>query len=183
MVDVSIEKIQTLDRRRRKLDSTLDAIAKLHKRKENGDALDGNQIEKIARGAAITLEVEEAEKLWLSALRYQAFVPRYLLFSYSFLTTFLFIYEVVSLHMCVLPYKCRKILEMLLKLIKLSALRASSAQTRAQFGCCTDCGSPGQSGTHYITSKWLASDIWMPYAQGCDLSWFIICLDAIRPRL
>ena len=29
------------------------------------------------------------------------------------------LYEVVSLHMCVLPYRCRKILEMLLKLMKL----------------------------------------------------------------
>ena len=29
------------------------------------------------------------------------------------------LYEVVSLHACVLPYKCRKILEMLLKLMKL----------------------------------------------------------------
>ena len=37
---------------------------------------------------------------------------------YGFLQHYL-VYEAVSLHMCVLPYKCRKILEMLLQPMKL----------------------------------------------------------------
>ena len=45
---------------------------------------------------------------------YGAFVPRYSLFPYHLFR----LYVVVSLHMCVLPYKYRNILEMLLKLMK-----------------------------------------------------------------
>ena len=40
------------------------------------------------------------------------------------------LYGVVSLHMCVLPYKYRKILKMLLKLMKLCAITRSRKKTR-----------------------------------------------------